>query len=116
MKGMRDSHVLRHWEALLARTNPGPAQDSWTVDGVAWSRQRHTYWGLAHSFRIESHTLLKDSPRAWRLLVVTEAHWGMDRAATARITSWCELEAGRSEDVMAWIRAALAEDRREWTS
>ena len=107
MKGMRDGPVLRHWEALLARTDPGPAQDSWAVDGVAWSRQRHTYWGLAHSFRIEAHTLAKDAPRAWRLLVVRETHWGMDRSQAARMANWCQLEAGSSADVMSWMRAAL---------
>lgn len=107
MKGARDSHVLRHWEALLLRTDPGPASDSWIVDGVAWSRQRHTYWGLAHSFRIEAHTLARGGIRAWRLLVVKETHWGCDRGEAARSVCWCQLEAGRSEDVMVWMRAAL---------
>jgi hypothetical protein len=107
VKGARDSHVLRHWEALLVRTDPGPAADSWTVDGVAWSRQRHTYWGLAHSFRIEAHTLVRSDARPWRLLVVKETHWGSDRSQAARAMCWCQLESGRSEDLTTWMRAVL---------
>jgi len=111
MKGLRGSWFLRIWRSVYAASNPGLAKDSWEVDGVDWSRERHGYWGTETSFQFEIHRLVRRSgPKTlWSLLVVIERWWGPDRSREIRGTEWCKVLAGRSADILAWLKRQVPE-------
>jgi hypothetical protein len=114
MKGVRDRRFLPAWRALYDSSNPGRTKDRWVVDGVEWTRARHSLFGAEHSFQLEIHSLVHpgSGARGWSLLVVVEHWWGAARSKELRLGEWCRLTAGRSEDAVGWLeRQARKEER-----
>jgi hypothetical protein len=104
---MKTNQIMRYWQALYAAHDPGQSGESWELDGVRWSRERHLFWGASHSFRIEFHSLVRPPPKRWHLVVVKELYWGEDREKPLKDTAWYRIDNGNSLDVMAWIEANL---------
>ena len=106
MKGMRDSRLIQRWRAIYDATNPGRSKDKWIVDGVEWSRTRHSCFAGELSFQLEIHSLAqRSSGRAgWCLLVVIEHWWGPDRSSELRYGEWSRLLYGRAENALNWLK------------
>ncbi len=111
MRGLHSRSFFWRWQAVYAASNPGHLKDRWEVDGVAWTKERHAYWGHSYSVQLEVHRLERKSGAKvdWRMLVVIERWWGPDREKSIRVTSWCKLISGRPERVLAWLRKQDAE-------
>jgi hypothetical protein len=110
VKGMRDSRLLQRWRAIYDATNPGRTKDQWLVDGVEWTRARHSCFSGELSFQLEIHTLIRRGVgrASWCLLVVIEHWWGPDRNSELRFGEWSRLVYGRADDALAWIKRQSA--------
>jgi hypothetical protein len=111
MKGLRDSHFIPRWRALYDSTNPGRTKEKWTIDGVEWTRVKHSCFAADHSFQIEIHTLTHRSSGSgsWAFIVVIEHWWGADRSSEIRFGEWCRLLSGRAENVVQWLKRHAVE-------
>jgi hypothetical protein len=99
------------WRAVYAASNPGLHRDRWEVDGVLWTRERHSFWGERYSVHLEVHRLehRQGVGADWQLLVVTERWWGPKRDKAVRDTSWCKLLGGKADRVRAWLKKQESE-------
>lgn len=106
MRGLSSRSFFARWQALYAASNPGRGRDRWTVDGVDWIQERHSYWGASYSFQFELHRLLRrsDGKTEWELLVAIERWWGPNRDKSMRDTYWCKALSGRTDQILAWMR------------
>ena len=106
MRGLHSPSFFWQWQAVYASSNPGHRKDSWEIDGVLWTKERHAYWGDQYSVQLEVHRMERKSASEvdWEILVVIERWWGPDREKYIRYSSWCKLIRGRAERVLAWLR------------
>ncbi|HUC62213.1 MAG TPA: hypothetical protein VMF53_09675 [Alphaproteobacteria bacterium] len=105
MRGLNSASFRHAWHALYDASNPAHRADRWSVDGVAWVKERHVYWGDAVSFQVETHRLSHAAPKGgWTLLVVIERWWGPDRARAVREVEWAKMLEGSAEKALAWMR------------
>jgi len=105
MPSLNSRSFFFQWRAVYARSNPGLNRDRWEIDGVSWTRERHSFWGERYSLQLEIHRL-EHRQRAnvdWQLLVVTERWWGANRDKAVRDTTWCKLLSGKADRVRAWL-------------
>jgi hypothetical protein len=88
MPGLNTRSFFARWRALHAASNPGLRKDRWEVDGVEWTKERHSFWGERYSFQFEVHRMAHryGSRHGWALLVVIE-RWGVPtgRPACAKL-------------------------------
>ncbi|MGH6870556.1 MAG: hypothetical protein ACREHE_03530 [Rhizomicrobium sp.] len=103
-----DNNFFNLFARLIAASNPDRYRDTWQIDGVAWSRQRHIHWA-ALSHQIETHRLVRTARPHWTLIFVHETWWGEDRAKAIRNAHWTHLEAGDRRDVLRWFEKRQAE-------
>ncbi|HUO00763.1 MAG TPA: hypothetical protein VMU69_31595 [Bradyrhizobium sp.] len=106
MRGLHTRTFFWQWHAVYAASNLGRGKDHWQIDGVSWSKQRHTYWGEYYSMHHEVHRLERKSGNKtdWSIMVVLERWWGPERDKSVRDMSWCKLISGRPDRVLAWLR------------
>jgi hypothetical protein len=106
MPGLNTRSFFARWHALHAASNPGLRKDRWEVDGVEWTKERHSFWGERYSFQFEVHRMAHryGSRHGWALLVVIERWWGPNRKASLREAYWCRRVAGTAESISAWLR------------
>jgi hypothetical protein len=106
MRGLNSRSFFWQWQALYSASNPDHQKDSWEVDGVSWTKERHAYWGTTYSVQLEVHRLERKNGAKldWHILVVIERWWGPDRKKCLRDTSWSKLIGGRPERVLGWLR------------
>jgi hypothetical protein len=107
MRGLNSRSFLSQWRTLCAHSNPSHLKDRWQVDGVEWTRERHSHWGEHYSLQLEVHRLDHrwGNRLDWRILVVVERWWGSDREKCIRETCWCRPIAGSAKQVLAWMKA-----------
>jgi hypothetical protein len=108
MRKIGDASFFRIVDRLLA---PGPTRKPlarWSIDGVVWLRQRHSYAGTSHGFTVEVTTGTRAASPAWTLMVVKE-YWRDARDESIKSTQWAHIEAGSRADVVAWLER---QDRR----
>jgi hypothetical protein len=104
---MNIHRITRYWEALYTAHDPGQSGDCWEMDGVRWSRERHSFWSASHSLVIEFHSLTRPPPKRWHFIVVKERYWGEDRQKALRDTIWGKIDNGNATDIGAWIMRNL---------
>jgi hypothetical protein len=74
----------------------------WSIDGVDWHRERHSYSGSSHGFTVEVTTGTKAVKPAWTLVVVKE-HWRGHDGEIVKSTQWAHIDSGNRRDVVAWL-------------
>ena len=74
----------------------------WSIDGVDWQRERHSYSGASHGFTVEVTTGTKVARPAWTLVVVKE-YWRDRSGESIKSLQWAHIEAGSRADVVAWL-------------
>ena len=74
----------------------------WSIDGVEWRRERHSYAGASHGFTIEMTRGIRAAKPAWTLVVVKE-YWRAQDGEIMKSLQWAHIEAGSRTDVVAWL-------------
>lgn len=72
MKNFVSPSFFRLFDLLMSIHNPGLKQSHWTLDGVEYARERHSYSGPTNGFVFEAFTLTRSGRRGWMLVVVKE--------------------------------------------
>jgi hypothetical protein len=113
MKSLAQPSFFRTFDLLLGATNPGLKHSSWTRDGVAWERERHSFTGPKHGLSIEIVTLTRPGRRGWSIMIVKEYWWVGKESKAVKSTRWAKPIEGRREDIMHWFRAQESALNRE---
>jgi hypothetical protein len=108
VKSLAQASFFRVFDLLLGTTNPGLKRLSWTHDGVAWEREKHTFTGSTYSLAIEIVSLTRPGKRGWRLMIVKEYWWVGKQSRAEKAVRWAKAIEGQRSDIMQWCRAQEA--------
>jgi hypothetical protein len=108
MKTMARPSFFRVFDLLLGTTNPGLKLSSWTHDGIAWERERHSFTGPKHGQTIEIVTLTRPGKRGWSVMIVKEYWWVGKESRAVKSVRWAKPIDGQRSDIMNWFRAQEA--------
>lgn len=98
-----DASFFRIVDRLLVAGTGRVPRTQWSIDGVAWQRERHSYSGATHGFTIEVTTGVRAEPPGWTLRVVKE-YWRDGRGESTRDMRWAEVEAGGRAEIVEWLK------------
>jgi hypothetical protein len=102
MKRIGDPAFFRVVDQLLAFDAARATATQWTIDGVAWRRERHSYAGSGYGFSVEVTTGTRPPPAGWVLMVVKE-YWRAPDGESIRTAQWAHIEQGSRSDVVSWL-------------
>jgi hypothetical protein len=102
MRKIGDASFFRIVDRLLAPDPARKPQARWTIDGVAWQRERHSYAGTSHGFTVEVTIGTRVAAPTWTLMVVKE-YWRDAKDESIKSTQWAHIEAGSRADVVVWL-------------
>lgn len=107
MQRISNERTIMEIEAIAAARRPSLDTPAWTIEDAECRLDRHRFAGLSYAFSIDVLDLrcVRRSRLIWHLMVVTEL-WheeGADRR-DLRSSKWLKLLAGKTPDVIAWIR------------
>lgn len=105
MKSLAQPSFFRVFDLLLSTTNPGLKLSSWTYDGIAWERERHSFAGATHGQTIEIVILTRPGKRGWSLMVVKEYWWVGKENRPVKALRWAKPIDGQRIQIMEWFRA-----------
>jgi len=105
MRTLSDSSFFRVFDLLVGTSNPGQKSQNWTIDGVQFECERHTFGGRTHSYAIDVFAISHTGRRRWSLTVVKETWWDGSRTRTIKTQSWSKLIEGSRGDIINWLRA-----------
>jgi hypothetical protein len=113
MKTLAQPSFFRVFDLLLGTTNPGLKLSSWTYEGLAWERERHSFTGATHGQTIEIVTVTKAGKRGWSVMIVKEYWWAGKESKALKSLRWAKPIEGQRSDIMNWFRGQEATlDRR----
>jgi len=104
MKNLAQPSFFRTFDLLLGATMPGLDHSSWTRDGVAWERERHSFTGPKHGLTIEIVTLTRPGRHGWSIMIVKEYWWVGKESKAVKSTRWAKPVDGRRDDILNWFR------------
>jgi len=104
VKTLASRSFFHTFDLLLAAANPSLTLSSWSQDGVACARERHSFAGGTHSFAVEVVIMTRPGREGWTLMVVKEFWWAGNRDKELRSTRWAQLLSGRRGDAIGWMR------------
>ncbi len=102
MRKIGDASFFRIVDRLLEAGTSRTPRTSWSIDGVNWQRERHSYAGASHGFTIEVTRGIKAVKPGWTLVVVKE-YWRDAGGESMKSPQWAHIEAGSRADVVAWL-------------
>ena len=102
MRKIGDASFFRVVDRLLDAGVTRTPRVRWSIDGVSWLRERHSYAGASHGFTIEVTTGTRATKPAWTLVVVKE-YWRDAGGESMKSPQWAHIEAGSRADVVAWL-------------
>ena len=102
MRKIGDASFFRIVDRLLAAGTGRTPVVRWSIDGVHWLRERHSYAGASHGFTVEVTTGTRTAKPGWTLVVVKE-YWRAGSGESMKSLQWAHIEAGRRADVVAWL-------------
>jgi len=97
-----DASFFRIVDRLLEAGTTRMPRTRWSIDGVDWLRERHSYAGVSHGFTIEVTTGTRAAKPAWTLVVVKE-YWRDASGESMKSPQWAHIERGSRADVVAWL-------------
>ncbi len=103
MKRIGDASFFRIVDHLLTPTPARVAATHWSIDGVDWQRERHSYSGSSHGFSVEVTTGTKATPPEWVLMIVKE-YWRDSNGQSTKSLQWAHIEKGSRTNVVAWLK------------
>ena len=102
MRKIGDASFFRIVDRLLEPGTTRMPRTSWSIDGVDWQRERHSYAGASHGFTVEVTTAAKAAKPGWTLVVVKE-YWRAGNGESMKSLQWAHIEAGSRADLVAWL-------------
>ena len=102
MRKIGDASFFRIVDRLLAPGTGRTQTVRWSIDGVHWQRERHSYAGASHGFTIEVTTGIRAAQPGWKLIIVKE-YWRDSAGESMKSPQWAHIEAGRRADVVDWL-------------
>ena len=102
MRKIGDASFFRIVDRLLEAGTTRMPRTSWSIDGVEWQRERHSYAGASHGFTVEVTTGRATGAAPWTLIVVKE-YWRSGRGEELKSHQWAHIEVGRRADVVVWL-------------
>lgn len=103
MKRIGDASFFRVVDRLLAAGVARPPATHWSIDGVDWQRERHSYSGSSHGFSVEVTTATKAPSPGWVLTIVKE-YWRDSNGQSTRTLQWAHIEKGNRNDIVGWLQ------------
>jgi hypothetical protein len=108
LKKIGDASFFRIVDRLLSVGTGRSPRTHWSIDGVEWQRERHSYAGATHCFTIEVTTGVhaggvRSGRPGWTLRVVKE-YWRDGRGETTRDLHWAQVEAGSRPEIVEWLK------------
>jgi hypothetical protein len=94
MKNFTSPSFFRLFDLLMSTHNPDFRRSRWTLDGVACTRERHSFTGQQYKFALEIFTFTRTGKRGWRLMVAKEYWWigrgqqGLESLAVGMPDGW----------------------------
>jgi hypothetical protein len=104
MKTFASPSFFRTFDFLLSRINPGQERLHGMVDGVEWTRERHSFAGPSYSLAVEVITLMHPGRDGWTLMVTKEFWWAGAKKDLLKSIRWARPLSGKAGDVIAWFR------------
>jgi hypothetical protein len=104
MKSFAHPTFFRLFDLLLGASNPGLKRSNWTLDGVDFERERHSFTGSKHGLVIEIFTLTRGGRRGWSLMVTKEYWWAGEESKPLKNLRWARLLSGERREVFTWLR------------
>jgi hypothetical protein len=98
-----DASFFRIVDRLLSAGTTRTPRTHWSIDGVEWQRERHSYSGATHGFTIEVTTGNRSERPGWILRVVKE-YWRDGQGESTRDLHWAQVEAGNRAEIVAWLK------------
>lgn len=108
MRRIGDTAFFRDLDRVLGPSLRDTATNGWTVQGVRWTRQRHSYACPAYTFVNEVITGESTVPAAWAVLIVKEYWWKGGGREILRSNQWASLLSGKREHLTDWLKEAAA--------
>ena len=102
MRKIGDASFFRIVDSLLVSGTGRTPTVRWSIDGVHWQRERHSYAGASHGFTIEVTTGIRAAKPGWTLVIVKE-YWRDAGGESMKSPQWAHIEAGSRADVVAWL-------------
>ncbi len=102
MRRIGDASFFRIVDRLLDPGLTRTPRTRWSIDGVEWQRERHSYAGAGHGFTVEVTTGTRAARPAWSLVVVKE-YWRDGSGEGIKTLQWAHVGSGRRTDVVAWL-------------
>jgi hypothetical protein len=102
MRKIGDASFFRIVDRLLAAGTGRTPVVRWTIDGVHWQRERHSYAGASHGFSLEVTTGRRAASPSWTMVVVKE-YWRAADGEAMKSLQWAHIETGRRADVVTWL-------------
>lgn len=102
MRKISDASFFRIVDRLLSVGTTRNPITRWSIDGVEWQRERHSYAGARHGFSVEVTTGAKTAPPAWTLMVVKE-YWRSSGGVDLKTLQWAHIESGSRREVVDWL-------------
>lgn len=102
MRKIGDASFFRIVDRLLEAGTTRTPRTRWSIDGVEWQRERHSYAGASHGFTIEVTRGTKTVEPGWTLVVVKE-YWRDAGGESMKSPQWAHIETGSRADVVAWL-------------
>jgi hypothetical protein len=103
LKKIGDASFFRIVDRLLNAGTGRAPKTHWSIDGVEWQRERHSYAGATHGFTIEVTTGIRSGRPGWILRVVKE-YWRDGRGETTKDLHWAQVEAGSRAEIVEWLK------------
>jgi len=103
LKKIGDASFFRIVDRLLSAGTGRAPQTCWSIDGVEWQRERHSYAGATHGFTIEVTTGVRPGRPGWTLRVVKE-YWRDGRGESTRDLQWAQVESGSRAEIVDWLK------------
>lgn len=103
MRKIGDASFFRIVDRLLSAGTGRSPKTHWSIDGVEWRRERHSYAGTGHGFTIEVTTAIRTGRPGWTLRVVKE-YWRDGRGESTKDLQWAQVEAGSRADIVDWLK------------
>ena len=105
MRRFGNSSFFRTFDYVVGLANPGLKLDRFVIDGITWTRERHSFAGQAYGFALDVFTGVCPGASGWTVTVVKEYWRGGGRSKSTKNIQWAAVHLGRKSDVMAWLTA-----------
>ena len=101
LKGFSTTTFLSCFDRLQRAGEAVPGLKRWTAQGLAWNRDRHTFYSGDYSVTFDVVRVSSAGARGWTLMVVREGWWVEDGRDPIKTRQWAHLVKGDRAKALA---------------